>query len=148
MATISQIKIIHALKNRIGLDDGLYLDMLKSFDVLTSKNLTEGEAEVFISILKEQAIKMGVWKQKAVKYSELSRTEKMASAQQLRFIESLWADISYQKDDDYKKKSLRKYLIRNFKIDDLMFLTKDKASKVINSIKKMKLNKEKSVATL
>ena len=51
MATTSQIRKIHTLKNALGLDDDLYREMLKSFDVQTSKNLTYTEAIIFIEIL-------------------------------------------------------------------------------------------------
>ena len=54
MSTISQIKQIHTLKNILGLDDDLYRDMLASFDVYSSKNLTITEAAIFINILKDK----------------------------------------------------------------------------------------------
>ena len=44
MATTFQIRKIHALKNVIGMDDDLYREMLMSFDVTSSKDLTFTEA--------------------------------------------------------------------------------------------------------
>lgn len=61
MATISQIKKIHILKNLIGLDDYCYQDMLMSFGVVTSKNLTYTEAIIFIEILEDKAVESGLW---------------------------------------------------------------------------------------
>lgn len=43
MATTSQIRKIHTLKNFIGLDDDLYREMLMTFGVQSSKNLTDTE---------------------------------------------------------------------------------------------------------
>ena len=56
MATTSQIRKIHTLKNALGLDDDLYREMLKSFDVQTSKNLTYTEAIIFIEIFEKSSI--------------------------------------------------------------------------------------------
>ena len=54
MSTVYQIKKIHTLKNILGLDDDLYRDMLASFGVCSSKNLTQAEAQIFIEILQEK----------------------------------------------------------------------------------------------
>lgn len=146
MITISQIKKIHILKNIIGLDDETYLKMLKSFDVITSKKLTLGEATILIDILEEQAIAMGRWQKRNKKYSDLTRSNNMASGAQLRMIEAMWREISYFDTDKFAKKSLRKYLKQKFKTDDIMFLTKTKANKVIHSIKEIKKNLKSAAA--
>ena len=55
MSTTYQIKKIHTLKNVLGLDDDTYRQMLLSFDVCSSKDLTQAEAEIFIDILQNDA---------------------------------------------------------------------------------------------
>lgn len=79
MATVFQIRKIHTLKNILGIDDELYREMLKSFDVQTSKNLTYTEADIFIEILEDKAIVLNRWKKQPKKYESLCRSEKMAS---------------------------------------------------------------------
>ena len=149
MATNSQIKKIHTLKNILSLDDDLYYEMLHSFDVSSSKNLTYTEAIIFINILERKAISLNLWKMKPKKYSELHRDVDMATPAQLRMIEGLWRELSYFDNNRFANKSLRKFLKRVHKIDDVMFLTKIKAKKVIQSILAMKKNYvKKSVATL
>ncbi len=150
MATIYQIKKIHTLKAIIGLDDDLYHDMLMSFDVQTSKNLTFTEAAIFIEILEEKAVAMKKWVKQPKKYSDLNRDPKMATPAQLRMIEGLWREICYCDNQDFAKKSLRKFLKSKFKTDDIKFLTKCKAVKVIQAIKgiKQNLKLKKSAATL
>lgn len=143
MATISQIRKIHTLKNFIGLDDDLYREMLLSFSVQSSKNLTNTEAGIFIEILEAKAEKFENWIKRSKKYAELCRDEKMATPSQLLYIEGLWKEIAYYDDENFKKKSLRKFLKSKFKIDDIMFLTKAKATKVIQGIKGIKANLEK-----
>lgn len=72
----------------------------------------------------------------------------MASNAQLRMIEGLWRELSYYDSDKFARKSLRKILQLKFKVFDIMFLTKAKASKVIQMILAIKKNVEKSAATL
>lgn len=145
MASASQIRKIHILKNVLCLDDDLYREMLMSFDVQSSKDLTYTEAIIFTEILEDKAVALNRWQKKPKKYEELKRSGKMATQSQLRMIEGLWREICYFDNDDFAKKSLRKFLKSKFKIDDVMFLTKDKASRVIQAISGIKKNLEKRV---
>lgn len=147
MATTLQIRKIHALKNVLGLEDDLYKDMLFSFGVCTSKDLTNTEANVFASILEEKAVKQNLWVKKPQKYEDLYR-EDMATPAQLRLIEGLWQEISYSDDEKIKRTSLRKIIKSKLKVDDIMFLTKDQANKAINLIKGIKKNLKKRTAAL
>lgn len=148
MATISQIKKIHTLKNILGLDDDLYVEMLMSFGVRSSKNLTYTEAVVFLEILEDKAAEQNLWKKQPKKYADLNRRQDMATPAQLRMIEGMWREICYYDTDDFAKKSLRKFLKSKFKVDDIMFLRKHTAIKVIQAISGIKKNLEKSAATL
>ncbi len=147
MITATQIRKIHTLKNIIGLDDDLYREMLMSFDVQTSKNLTYTEAAIFIEILEEKAVALNRWEKQPKKYSDLARDTDMATPAQLRMIEGMWRELCYFDNDKFAKKSLRKFLKAKFKIDDIIFLSKSKAIKVIQAIKGIKQNL-KSAATL
>ena len=140
MVFISQIRKIHTLKTILRIDDELYREMLMSFGVQTSKNLTYTEASVLIEILEEKAIAAGKWKRLPKKYNDLQRDNKMATQAQLRMIEGMWREICYFDNDDFAKKSLRKFLKSKFRVDDIMFLTKSKAIKVIQGINGIKKN--------
>ena len=98
MATTFQIRKIHALKNVIGMDDDLYREMLMSFDVTSSKDLTFTEAAIFVDILEDKAVAINKWIKQPKKYADLNRTENMASDAQLRMIEGLWRDVCYFND--------------------------------------------------
>ncbi len=146
MVTNSQIRIIHALKKALFMDDETYEDYLLSFGVCSSKELTNAEAKILIDSMKLKAVEMGIWKTKPLKYDELER-EDMATPAQLRYIEGLWNSGSEERDPKIRRKKLRAYLQLRFKIDDIMFITKSKANSVINSIKAMQRNyKNKRVA--
>ena len=147
-ASASQIKKIHALKSVLGLDEDLYREMLSGFSVQSSKKLTVIQAGSLIETLEAEAVARNVWQKKQPKYSNLERDDDMATPSQMRLIEGLWREICYIDTDKFAKTSLRKFLKSKFKIDDIMFLTKTKATKVINGIKNIKKNLKERVNTL
>lgn len=139
MSTYAQIKKIHTLKNVLRLDDDLYLDMLMSFGVQSSKKLTTTEAGIFLEILEEKAVLTNKWEVRNKKYEELKfRDEDMATPAQLRMIEAMWREVCYVDSPEFAKQSLRKFIQNKFKIADIKFLTKKKAVKVIRAISAMK----------
>lgn len=148
MATPSQIKRIHILKSLLGLDDDLYREMLMSFGVCSSKDLTFTEASVMLDILETRAEERNLWKRIPKPYEDLNRDSKMATPPQLRMIKGLWREICYFDNNEFANKSLRKFLKSKFKVDDINFLTKTKAIKVIQAIKAIKQKLEKSAAAL
>ena len=148
MATPSQIKRIHILKSLLGLDDDLYREMLMSFGVCSSKDLTFTEASVMLDILETRAEERNLWKRMPKPYEDLNRDNKMATPPQLRMIKGLWREICYFDNNEFANKSLRKVLKTKFKVDDINFLTKTKAIKVIQAIKAIKQKLEKSAAAL
>ena len=109
MATTSQIRKIHTLKAILGLDDDLYREMLMSFGVQSSKNLTYTEAVIFLEILEDKAIELDSWQKQPKKYESLNRTSNMASQAQLRMIEGLWREISYYDNDNFVKNLLEDF---------------------------------------
>lgn len=132
--SFKQIKIIHTLKNLLGLDDDLYVDMLMSFGVQTSKKLTSTEANILISILKKKAIILGLYKSKNEKFENMKDRENMATPEQLRMIYGLWRNSVYCCDPISVCYTLRRFLRNKFKVDDMAFLTKTTATKVIQAI--------------
>lgn len=140
MSTALQIKRIHTFKTQLGIDDELYREMLASFGVCSSKNLTETEAEILIEILNDKSKKVKPNKPK--KYDDLSqRDNKMSTPLQLRKIEAIWWDICDSAESVKQIRSLRKFIKRQCKIDDIKFLSKREASKLIAVLEKIKSEK-------
>ena len=140
MSTALQIKRIHTFKTQLGIDDELYREMLASFGVCSSKNLTETEAEILIEILNDKSKKVKPNKPK--KYDDLSqRDTKMSTPLQLRKIEAIWWDICDSAESVKQIRSLRKFIQRQCKIDDIKFLSKREASKLIAVLEKIKSEK-------
>lgn len=141
MSTSLQIKQIHTLKNILGLDDDLYREMLASFGVYSSKKLTETEANILIEILQDKTKKLKLAKPK--KYDDLSeRDSKMSTPLQLRKIEAIWWDICNIAESVQQIRNLRKFVKRQCKIDDIKFLSKREASKLIAVLEKIKKEKD------
>lgn len=143
MITSAQIRKIHTLKSVLNLDNELYVEMLMSFGVQSSKKLTYAEANIFIDILEEKAAWTNKWKKRSKKYEELndrinSKELAMATPPQLRMIEAIWREICYVDTDEFAKQALRKFLQNKFKISDLKFLTKNTAVRVIRAILQIK----------
>ena len=135
MSTTYQIKKIHTLKNILGLEDDLYRDMLASFGVCSSKELTQAEAQVLIEILQDKI--SALQKNNYKIYDEFKgRDDNMATPSQLRKLEVVWADISNAED---KSATLRQFIKKQFHVDDLRFLTKARASQIIAVLEKIKV---------
>ena len=129
MITYAQIKQIHVLKNILGMDEDTYREKLHSFDVTTSKDLTETEACILIDSLNYDVKKTKINSHK--KYEDFAgRDAKMATPAQLRKMEVLWKDICNNKDIKHREKTLREHLQR-YKVNDIKFLTKEKAQGII-----------------
>lgn len=139
MSNFTQIKKIHTLTNILGLEDEIYRDMLASFGVGSSKNLTETEAQILIEILED---KVSLKENSHKKYDDFkSRDNSMATPAQLRKIEVVWKDMHTFTDKDSAKKSLRKFIKKQFHIEDIRFITKIKAGKIIAVLEKIKIKK-------
>ena len=145
MITSAQIKKIHTLKNVLHIDDELYVEMLMSFGVQSSKKLTCSEANIFVDILEEKVAWTDKWKKRSKKYEGLKdrvnlNKVAMATPPQLRMIEAIWREICYVDTEEFAKQSLRKFLQNKFKISDIKFLTKNTAVRVIRAILQIKQN--------
>jgi len=140
-----QSRKLHALINRIGIDDGTYRAMLwERYQVETSKSLTAAQAESLIAELETGAVKLGCWQPRSAygrtKYRELADRPGMASPKQIRMIEAAWRDVSWAKTDEKRASSLRKFMRKIVGVDALQFLDSVQARKIYNAIERMRLN--------
>jgi hypothetical protein len=140
-----QKRRIHHLASRIGLiekvKDGVYRDLLERwFRVRSCLALTGEQADLCIRRLTYIAIKMGVWEasERRTKYDNLGKRPGMASPKQLRMIEALWVDVSYQKTYTAKLEAFRRFLLGHYRIDDLRFLEARDVGKIIDTLLAMK----------
>lgn len=135
--TKAQIRIIHALKNRLGWNDEQYRSFLmwnsKEF-VTSSKELSYYEAEKIIIKMRIEAVKRGLWQERTRKYDDLNGRDRMATGAQLRKIEAVCAEICRAKTDEGRRKCLRKLLWNKFRVSDLRFLEDWQVRKVLKTL--------------
>lgn len=151
-STSKQRQIIGYFRKTLGISDDLYHDILWTWGVDTSKDLTAVQAETLIRQLKEQAIEQGKYQPKAQyksqkwKYNNyIDRDDSMATPAQLRLIERLWFEVSNQTNDIDRESALNKLCQRITGKARLIFLTKQEVSKLVKAINSMKLNKKESI---
>ncbi|MBS3918080.1 MAG: DUF1018 domain-containing protein [Deltaproteobacteria bacterium] len=144
--TKPQIKKIKTLQSKLGIADEQYRLLLSDYWVESCTKLTEKDAAEFIGKLEAIALDKGVWKKYATsaaplgkrKYDSLGMRTGMASPRQLRMVEVLWKNVSFTHDKHKQAIALRRFIFRIAGVDDLVFLTSQGASKVINAIQSMK----------
>lgn len=149
MSTPKQRQLIGYLRKLLCLSEDVYHDILWTWGVDSSKELTAAQAETLLNQLKQQAIGCGKYSPKAKyktqkwKYNNYSdRDAEMVTPAQMRMIEGLWFEVSYQTNDRDRETALNKLCERITGKARLVFITKNEASKMIKAINSMKLNKE------
>lgn len=138
-ASGKQIKVIHALKNAIGMDDASYRLLLQELaGVNSSKALTMGQAEELIEDLKVKAGQQAWTRKEGGRHENLAGRPGMATPAQLRKIEAAWGEVSRAENAEARAKALRTFIQRIAKVSDVRFLDREGAGKVINALEAMK----------
>lgn len=129
---LSQIKLIHTAKNKLKLADDNYREILSSFGVTTSKDLSSEDAKKVIKIFEQLGFKPFI---KEPKHNKLSGRPGMATPKQLRKIEAMWknSEVVKVKTDE----ALQKFIKRIAGVDHIGWLTNDKVRKVIKAIENL-----------
>lgn len=130
MATVKphQIKLIHTLKSKAGIDQDLYLEMLAKYKAESSKDLSWTQANFLIEELAKAA------GQKVYNGPRrLHGGREMATVQQKNMIEAMWSDVSRKTTAAEKKTALNHFLER-FGISHLEWLSRGKVEKVVKAL--------------
>lgn len=143
-ANYKQIRLIHALKTAMDMDDSAYRAALSEWNVSSSKELEQFQATLLIKNWEHKAIKMGAWQPKGKqKYENWGgRLGYMATPAQLRMIEAMWAEVSYTSGYSKRAKALQRFIKRIVGIDDLKWLQRNQVEKIIKALQAMKKTKE------
>ena len=129
MATVKkhQIKLIHVLKSKAGIDQDLYVEMLGKYGVKSSKELSWTKANLFIEELSKAA------GQTFNGYHKSISSIDMASADQRAMIEGMWADVSRKTTAADRKTALNHFLER-FGVSHIEWLPRRKVGKVVTAL--------------
>lgn len=153
MATITpaQIRIIHTIKQKLGLSDEDYLSMLAAWKATSSKDMSKQHAKEFIDILTQRGQESGVWFQstgfnrraKAPRFEHLGKRPGMATPAQLRKIEAIWMNVSRQETVKEKRMALNHFLSNRFEVSLIEWVPFEKVGKIIRTLEAMKQQEEK-----
>lgn len=144
MSSAEQRKTIGYFRKLNGIDEDLYREMLLSYGVASSKDLTDGQAENFIQRLKKSAAEVGTYKPKKefafnkYRHHDCAGRKGMATPAQLRKIEAMFFCVSRKETDAERKKALDRYCERITSKSSIKFLTLRDVAKVIKALENTK----------
>lgn len=136
--TYGQIRTIHTLKTRLGMDEESYRGLLREFGgVESSKELSWFQADELIDEIKRKAGQEPQANHKGKRHKGLEGRADMANPAQLRKIEAVWAEVSRVKDPEERTKALRSFIGKIARVSDLRFLDRRGVAKVIAALTAM-----------
>jgi phage gp16-like protein len=123
------IKLIHVAKTKLGLDDDVYRDILKSTTGKTSsKLLTPTQLEAVLDRLKQLGFE--------VEAKDKTGVKNLASDAQSKLIRHLWIQL-YEAGQvkNGSEQALAKFIENRVKVSALQFLSSENADMVINHLR-------------
>mgnify|MGYP001432794624 CR=1 FL=1 len=130
--SLQQIRLIHTAKTKLGLSEDSYREMLSSFCVSSSKDLTADDAKKLMKTFEGLGFKPVL---KEPKYNKLGKRDERATPKQLRKIEAMWKNSSRVRDKS--DEALRRFIKRIAGVDRLEWLLINSVQKVIKAIENL-----------
>ena len=146
--TQAQVRQIHILKAKLGMDDDTYRALLAAHGVSSSKELSLRDAITLIDQLTARAVTAGVW----VKPKSRSERERigpgsasacsraisdMASRAQINMLEALWSQVSRMQDAASRRQAFDRFIHRRFHRGGLMMVEKGLVEKIVRALEAM-----------
>lgn len=142
--TQAQVRQIHILKAKLGMDDDAYRALLAAHGVSSSKELSLRDAITLIDQLTARAVTAGVW----VKPKSRSKRERigrdsargvsgMASRAQINMLEALWSQVSRMQDAASRRQAFDRFIHRRFHRGGLMMVEKELVEKIVRALEAM-----------
>ena len=136
-----QRQMIGYFRKLLKINEDIYYDILATYNVASSKDLTYSQAKELIENLKAKAVETGVYIPRTsiykTKYDNMSGRLGMGTPKQLRKIDVMWKSVSNQQTNVNKEKALNKFLFKITGKERLQFLTQSEISKVIKALTMM-----------
>lgn len=143
----SQIKAIHAVVNKLGMDDETYRHVLHSRCGVTScKDLSWRQAEELLEGLNGgKADKRGSGKPHqrftasthTLKYQDMDGRPGFASGAQLRLIDAMWDQVTRAEDEEAKEKALDGFCRKIAQVAGLRMVKGWQVEKIIKAMEAM-----------
>lgn len=138
-----QIKAIHALKGRLGLDDETYRAALSTYGVESSKALTWRQAEELIADLRVKAGQPSDRRHLPRKrHADMDGRPGMATGAQCRLLEAMWSQVSRVEAGEAREKAFNKFIKRITGVEALRFVRIFDVERIIRAMEGMGAKKE------
>ncbi|MBP5202272.1 DUF1018 domain-containing protein [bacterium] len=123
MVTPKQVKLIHTLLSRAGLDDENYRDILARYGAESCKTLTQASATLLIRELS--------------RIVEQRRSLSDATPAQRRLLLALWNQVSRAVTPEDKRAAFNTFLNNRFSIKGLDKVRRDEVEKIVKTLEAM-----------
>lgn len=138
-----QIKTIHTLKGKLGLDDETYRAALSTYGVESSTALTWRQAEDLIADLRVKAGQPSNRREAPRKrHTDMDRRPGMATGAQCRMLEAMWAQVSRAEPGEAQEKAFNKFVKRITGVEALRFVKIYDVERLVKALQGMGAEKE------
>lgn len=145
----SQIKAIHTIIHKFGLDDEAYRHLLHShYGVTSSKNLTWRQAEELLEHLNGGSTPLTrragprAESRGGLKYTDMDHRPGFASGAQLRLIDAMWNQISKAEGDEAREKALNSFINRIAHVAGIRMLKSWQVERIVKALEAMGAEKK------
>lgn len=140
----SQIKAIHAVVSKLGMDDETYRDMLRArYGVKSCTGLSWRQAEELLASLNGTALPVRAhYKGGALKYQDMDGRPGFASGAQLRLIDAMFHQVTRAEGEEAIEKALNSFVNRISHVAGLRMLKSWQVEKIVKALEAMGAEKK------
>lgn len=143
----SQIKAIHAVINKLGIDDDTYRHILSErYKAKSCKDLSWKQAEELLESLNGGKAGMGesgkphhriTASPHPLKYTDMNSRPGFASGAQLRLVDAMWDQVTRTEDEAAKEKALDSFSCRILGVAGLRMVKSWQVEKLVKALEAM-----------
>ncbi len=130
-----QIKVLHTLKSKLGIEQDVWDGILADYKVTSSTQLSFENARELASNLAADAKQIGVWKD--FERKRPAEIDGMATPGQKDMLRRIWDRVSRTVNPDDRKRALDKMVLRITGVSKLDWLPRELVSKVKKTLDTM-----------
>jgi phage gp16-like protein len=136
----SQIKALHAVVGRLGMDDETYRHMLHSrYGVTSCKDLSWRQAEELLEHLngKPSSSANSHTRARGLKYTDMDSRPGFASGAQCRLIDAMWSQVTRAEGEEDAEKALNSFCNRILGVAGLRMVKGWQVEKLVKALEGM-----------
>ena len=145
--SIDLVRRIGYLRKLSQIPDTDYYALLSGYDVDSCKKLQAGDALKVIAFLQRLVDGRNGGGRYVLPYSDLPYRPGMATSVQLRMLEGLWKDVSFQKSSGARKDAYLKFICNRFHRTLPEHITQEDVGKIKLTLERMRNAKREKEST-